>query len=370
MKKGEDFRREFPVVDEGFSRAAYIALADLTEVRKGYGMPMPKLAMILVAAVILLSSVAVAATVHRLNIQDFTDRSDKANLTEEARRILATDFPDVIIDNPYTDMVVTEAVYDGMAVYILLEITPKKQLQDTFFIPYGLMDSENVTASTYGRSYPRDVSIQDYAAQLGYKHVMGVSFMDHVTTAHFYDSCLNEDGSVSLMWWSLVMQEYRHLPELTLDAKVWFEKNGYSLNTLDFALTIPCAGEVQRVFSREGENVVFGNAGVHVKGLELVRTPMSTYIIINYDILDRITYSNYFVYKGLLIQDEEGNEPLPGAFPLSVRVDKAYRGMVDGPYYLTDRIFEELPTQLTLVEYDGNRNDGWTEGATYTFHFE
>ena len=370
MKKGEDFRREFPVVDEGFSRAAYIALTDLKEARKGYGMPMPKLAMILVAAVILLSSVAVAATVHRLNIQDFTDRSDKANLTEEARRILANDFPDVIIDNPYADMVVTEAVYDGMAIYILLEITPKKQLQDTFFIPYGLMGDANVTASTYGRSYPRDVSIQDYAAQLGYQHVMGVSFLDRVTAGHFYDSCLNEDGSVSLMWWALVMPEYRHLPELKLEAKVWFEKNGYSLNTLDFDLTLPCAGEVQRVFSRAGENVVFENAGVQVNGLELVRTPMSTYIIINYDILDRKAYSNYFVPKSLRILDEKGDEPLPGAFPLSVRVDKAYLGMVDHPYYLTDRIFDAMPTQLTIGEYDGNREDGWTDGKTYTFHLE
>lgn len=370
MKNSDDFRKEFPPVEEGFCRAVDDALTDLKEERAGCGLRVPRLAVVLAAVLLLLSGAAVAATLHRLNIQDFTDRSDKANLTDEARRVLATDFPDVVIDNPYADMVVTEAVYDGMALYVLLEITPKAQLQDTFFIPYGLLDDVNVTASTFGRSYPRDVGILDYVAQLGYQHVMGVSFMDHATVGHFYDSCLNEDGSVSLMWWSLVKPEYRHLPELTFDAKVWFEKDGYSLNTLDFALSIPCAGEAQRVFSREGENVVFENAGVHVNGLELVHTPMSTYIIINYDILDRTAYANFFVYKSLRIMDVKGNETLPGAFPLSMRVDTAYRGMVDHPYYLTDRLFDELPTQLTIGEYEGNRNEGWTEGATYTFHLE
>ena len=366
MKKGEDFRREFPVVDEGFSRAAYIALADLTEVRKGYGMPMPKLAMILVAAVILLSSVAVAATVHRLNIQDFTDRSDKANLTEEARRILATDFLDVIIDNPYADMVVTEAVYDGMAVYVLVQVKPVNE--DAFIIPSHLF--ENNQAFSYGSSYPTDMSIQQYAEQLGYQDVIAMQGTFKETSGQYYDSALNEDGSFSLMLWGLVRPEYRDLPELKINMTTNMEKNGRWFDEQEAVFSIPRAGKTVTANSKEGEAVIFENAGVCVKEIKVIRTPMSTYIIADYDIVNRAAYRKYITYRQFRLLDEDGQELPKGAYPLSMRFDESYQRMGNQPFYITNRIFDKMPTQLTIGEYDGNREDGWTDGKTYTFHLE
>ena len=97
---------------------------------------------------------------------------------------------------------------------------------------------------------------------------------------------------------------------------------------------------------------------------------MSTYIIANYDIVNRVNYRKYITYSKFRIIDEAGAEPPKGAYPLSLCFDESYYRMGNQPYYITNRIFDEMPTEITLGEYDGNREDGWTEGKTYTFHLE
>ena len=199
MKTGNDFRREFKEAEHGFRHAVDDALDGLTEECDSRAFRAPRLAIVLVVTLLLLGSAAVAATVHRSNIQDFTDRSQWANLTDEARRVLMTDFPDVVIDNPYADMVIAEAVYDGMAVYVLVEVAPKNET--TFMIPSHLFEDNQ--AVSYGSSYPKDMSIQQYAEQLGYQDVISMQGRCSETPGQYYDSARNEDGSFSLMMCSM-----------------------------------------------------------------------------------------------------------------------------------------------------------------------
>lgn len=366
MKTGNDFRREFPEAEEGFRHAVDDALDGLAQERGSRAFRVPRLAIALAVTLLLLGSVAVAATVHRLNIQDFTDRSQWANLTDEARHVLMTDFPDVVIDNPYADMVITEAVYDGMAVYILVEVVPKNAT--TFIIPSHLFEDNQ--AFSYGSSYPKDMSIQQYAEQLGYQVVLSMQGRCSETPGQYYDSARNEDGSFSLMMWAFVLPEQRNLPEMPMNMTINIEKNGIMVDEMKTSFSIALAGPVETARSKENEAVAFENAGVYVKGIEVIRTPMSTYIIANYDIVNRVNYRKYITYRKFRILDESGAEPPKGAYPLSMRFDESYYRMGNQPFYITNRIFDEMPTEITLGEYDGNREDGWTNGKTYTFHLE
>lgn len=366
MKTGEDFRRAFPEVESGFQQAVDDALDGLAEEHAGREFRVPRMVVAIMAALLLLTSAAVAATVHRLNIQDFTDRSQWANLSDEAREVLGADFVDVIIDNPYADMVVTEAVYDGMAIYVLAEVVPKNEL--TFIIPSHLFKDNQ--AFSYGSSYPKDMTIQQYAEQLGYQDVITMQGRSSETPGQYFDSTLNEDGSFSLMMWALVQPEYRNLPELTMNMTISVEKNGRMVDEIGTAFSIPLAGKVETARSKEGEAVTFENAGVYVKKIEIARTPMAAYIIADYDIVNRSNYRNYITYRQFRILDKNGQEPPKGAYPLSMRFDESYYRMGNQPFYITNRIFDEMPTEITLGEYEGNREDGWTEGKTYTFHIE
>lgn len=364
MKTGKDFRREFPETEEGFRRAVDNALDGLADAPARRAFRVPRMAIALAAALLLLTSAAVAATMYRMNIQDFIDRSNYANLSEEARQVLMnSDFEDVVIANRYADITVTEAVYDGMALYALVEVKPKDE--DTFYVPYYMMDS---TAYTYGRSYPKDVGIRDYAEQLGYQNVMALVFRTDVEAGSYYDSCINEDGSFSLMWWSLVRPEYQGLPQLEVDGFVNFEKNGNRFASAPVSMVIPLAGEVQRAASPEGENAVIEPAGVQINSVEAIRTPMSTYIIVNYDIVDNKAYQNYMPYKSFVILDENGEAVSKGAFPLSLRIgrneDKSIWG--DRRFYLTNRIYDEMPTQVTVTISE----DEESAEVGYTFHLQ
>lgn len=366
MKTDKDFRREFPDAAPDFRRAVESTLSGLAEEQKRPVFRVPRLAAVWLAVLFLLTGAAVALTVHRMSIQDFTDRSQWTNLTEEARAVLATEFPDVVIENPYAGMIVTEAVYDGMAVYLLLEVMPADEA--TFVIPSHLF--ENNQAFSYGSSYPWDMTIQQYANQMGYQDLIALQGSSPQTPGMYFDSERNDDGSFSLMIWALVRPEYRNLPELPLNMNIRVEINGRAVDELPAAFTIPLAGSVETARSREGEAVTFENAGVHVKGIEVVKTPMAAYIIAEYDIMDRTSYRNYITYRKFRILDAAGREPPKGAYPLSMRFDESHYRMGSQPFYMTNCIFEEMPVELTIGEYAGNREDGWTEGETYTFHLE
>lgn len=366
MTTGNDLRRQFPKAEDGFRRAVDNALDSLEEDRVGHAFHVPRLVAVLAIALLLLSSAAVAATVHRLNIQDFTDRSDKANLTDAARLALAADFPDVVIDNPYADVVITEAVYDGLAVYLLVEA--KSMMDGAFIVPSHMFEGNQ--AVSFGSSYPKDMSIGQYAEQLGYQRVMSMQGWIPETSGQYYDSELNEDGSFSLMMWGLVRPEYRMLSELNVEMTISVEMDGNRIDELTAAFSIPLAGSIETAGSRADESVIFENAGVCIKGIELIGTPMGTYIIANYDIVNRTKYGQYITYRQFRFLDEKGQEPPKGAYPLSMRFDASYYRMGEQPFYITNRIYDEMPAQITIGEYDGNREDGWTNGKTYTFQLE
>lgn len=366
MKTGDDFRREFPAVEEQFREAIERGLYASPEKTLGRNHHL-RIAALMTAVMLLLTSAAVAATISRWSVQDFTAQSGKANLSEEAIKALAAGFEDHVIDNPYASLVVTEAVYDGMATYILIEATPK--LDGAFIIPTYLHKDNQ--AYSFGRGYPKDVSLQQYAEHLGYEFILSMACFASETTGHFYDSAINEDGSFSLMLWSFVRPEYRNLPELTLNMHINVSKNEQRVDEVRSTFRIPLAEEVQFARSVQGEAVTFENAGVHIKGVEVVRTPMSTYIIANYDIVNRVNYNQYIIYRQFRFLDENGATLQKGAHPLSIRIDDRMSGLLGNqPCYLTNRLFDEMPTQITIGEYDGNRTDGWTEGKTYTFHLE
>lgn len=74
MKTGEDFRREFPQVEESFREAEYQALLRLHEKRRRTHMKLkPVIAFVLI--LMLLMSVGVAATVEKWSLFDSVPES-------------------------------------------------------------------------------------------------------------------------------------------------------------------------------------------------------------------------------------------------------------------------------------------------------
>lgn len=365
MKTGEYLRNAFPPPDESFERAVQLAVNGLSE--KVYGRDHKLRAALLLAVVLLmLAATGIAATVERWGIGEFTERSSFANLSDDAAAVITADFEDQILDTPYGTVTITEAIYDGMAAYILMEVRPK--IESCMVIPSTTYAGNQ--AHSFGYDYPTDQSIEDYAQSLGYKKLLAFLSMSSETTAHIYDSQRNEDGSFSLMMWSYVRPEYRFLDALDMHFHVEVYGAGGSIGSFEMGFTIPLAGSVQRAASPAGEEVSFEGAGINVTGVEAIRTPMSTYIIVHHSVVDQARYQEYKLYRSLRFLDENGEVIPKGSQPLSFWVDRAAQQMGDETYYITNRLFEEMPEQITIGDHGGSHEEGWTEGNPHTFRLQ
>ena len=367
MKTGEDFRREFPAAEHGFEQAVQQALTGLPE--KAYGRDHKLRTALLLAAVLILAATAgIAATVERWGISDFTEQSRYANLSDKAAEVVAADFEDQLLDTPYGTVTITEAIYDGMAVYLLMEVSP--QLEGCMILPYTIM--EGMQASSFGSGYPSDQSIQEYARTLGYSKLMSFENRSTETTANYYDSKINEDGTFSLMMWAYVRPEYRMQETLEMHFQVnAFNEAAEVLGCFETAFMLTLVGEVQRASSALGDTAEFASMGVNVTKVEAIHTPMTTYILVHCDIADSIRYNEYRKYGTIRFLNGEDEMIPKGAQPMSFWVHGNLQQLMGkGPYYITNRLFDEMPDQITIGEYEGNHTDGWTEGATYTFQLQ
>lgn len=367
MRTGEDFRREFPKPEEGFRQAVDNALAGLVEERRWH---IHKLgtAVVLTVLALMISGVAVAATIERWGVQEFIERSKRANLSEAAAGVLAADFEDVVIEAEWATLTVTEAVYDGMAIYMAVDAVPKHTGDMAIPAPVG----HGGMADYYGKSYPSDVSIEAYAAQLGYEHVLALICECDEATTHIYDSVMNEDGSFTIMLWGLVREQHRNQPRLEVNFCIRTQRDGAEYKRTAQRLGLRIAGEMETARSAKGETGTLGNAGIIITGVEVYRTPMSTYVLADYDVADQARHEEYIMHQKLRFLDEKGVPLRAGAYPLAYnsRYDIRRNDVPQRYYYISNWLMDEMPEQIAIGEYDGSAESGWTEGKTCTFHLK
>lgn len=367
MKTGEDFRREFPQREEGFRQAVDSALAGLTEERRWHIHKLGMAAVLTVLA-LMLSGAALAATIERWGVQEFISRSKRANLSAEAAGILAADFEDVVIEAEWATLTVTEAVYDGMAIYMTVEAVPKKA--EDMVIPAPV--SHGGMADYYGKGYPSDIGIEAYAVQLGYEHVLALICECDEATTHIYDSVRNEDGSFTIMLWGVVREQYRNQPRLEVDLCIRTQRDGAEYKRTAHRLGLRIAGEVEMAWSAKGETGVLENAGIIITGVKVYRTPMSTYVFADYDVADQARYEEYIMHQKLRFLDEEGVPLQVGAYPLAYnsRYDIRRNDVPQRHCYISNWLLDGMPEQITIGEYGGSAESGWTDGSACTFHLQ
>ena len=155
MKTGEDFRKAFPEADEGFRGAAINALQSLKDEKVRVSSAVRYV--VLVAVLLLSAATAVAAGVMRRDAADFIAGELASNMNPAAEEVLAHNVIDVPIDTPVADMVLHQAVYDGMAVYLLFEAKP---VQAGWMLAVNaIFDEQTDQAFTHGSSYPDRKSV-------------------------------------------------------------------------------------------------------------------------------------------------------------------------------------------------------------------
>lgn len=353
MKTGEDFRREFPAADAGFTAAAGRSLAGIDEAKASKARKY-RMTALLAAIVLLLISTAFAADAVRKNAGDFIREHPYANLNIEADAALSGGFEAELLFAPYATFQMKQAVYDGMAVYLLLECVPKEA---GYMIVPGLIQEEG-QAFSHGTGYPADMGITEYAAQQGYSGVQPVLIFGDEITSCYYDSAMNEDGSCSLMVWAFVRPEYRELDQLALHLWVEDAQSGVPLSEgrLAWEVSLPLAGKVQRTVSIEPEPVVLDGTGVAINSVTAIRTAMTTYIITDFDVIDAAVYQQSLFNSGRLRYLSEAGEPLPkGTHPLSIVVGRTKQHMGDQTQHITNREMDADCSEI-IISVEGGES--------------
>lgn len=348
MKTGEDFRREFLKMDAGFEAAAQAALDCLPESRARRHVL--QWAVVFAMLMALLATAAVAAGVMRWSAADFIDASRLANITAQSEAILEAGAVNVPISIPCANLLLRQAVYDGMAVYLLFEAVP---VQDGFMVAMGAERMNGDQAVSHGSAYPKDTGIREYASQQGYNGVTLLEIFSGETTASLFDSAVNEDGTFSLMVWAFVKPEYRCLPELTLNLQIQDAADHIVISDMQpIQISLPLAG---KVCTRACTRVTpIPEAGLTVTGITAYHTAMTSYILVDYEVTDTSAYNrNLFYSDRISLTDAQGCVLLKGTHPLSLLVDRSVQGMGDGPYYITNRQMSQ-EVQEIILEVDDN----------------
>lgn len=353
MRTGKDFQQEFPAMDAGFAAAVQQALAVLSEPERK-GRFLMRGAALLTALLVLLATAAVAAGVARRNAADFINANQFANMNQAAAEVLAASTIDLPMDTPWAHMTLRQAVYDGMAVYLLFEAAP---VSEGWMIAAGAEYQGHDQAFSHGSSYPTDVGIREYAAQQGYAGLQLLEIFADETTGSLFDSAMNEDGTCSLMVWAFVKPEYREQPELTLNLRIRDASANriYQAEEPRYPVTLPLAGEVRT--SASGQAIAIPEAGVAVTGVTVHRTVMTSYILVAYDVTDQARYRSLFYSGRMNIAGADGSVLPKGTHPLSLVVDRPVQGMGEGTYYITNRQLPEDADAILLT----------IDGRSYTF---
>lgn len=205
MKNAEEFRRELGEVDESFERCVRQTLMDLEREEEKPVKKKISLGLVLALAVMLLTVTAMAAG--QWGIMSFLEeqgvtQEDGVLLTEIPRQVSRSDGP--------VKVTIEEALCDGERLYLAVMAKPMKE--KTLVVPYvGNIADKGTMGVMNNLAYDMELSVQEYAQEQGYDHVVTLYVMEQLvrTTANqsedkftgleyaFYDHM--EDGTLRMI---------------------------------------------------------------------------------------------------------------------------------------------------------------------------
>ncbi len=348
MKTGEDFRREFPPTDEGFQDAAYRALQGLHEKEEERRMrfrPMIVITLLLV----LLTGVGVAATWERWSLDDFFT-SGRITATEDEWRAMVDDFEPVTVQNELAEVTVREALFDGYALYIVADVVPQRS--GDFFMPE--MTKLGSPASEAAESLPSDMTVQEYMSIHGYTRAFEVSMRTGIAGTTFLPEMeINEDGTMTFYLRQRMQQnsQLADVMDVTLYMPMHIDGVG-RFYSVEVPLTIQRLPVLEEAVSRNGDRHEFGGIGVAMSNLHLIRTPISTYVTVDAEIMNEESFSSYFGNYTLSFVSADGDEYDAGPFNLSgfMRDSKGRDAEPGELYYMATLTLNKIPDRLVLNE--------------------
>lgn len=355
MKTGEDFRREFPQTEDGFRDAAFSALQALQEHQEEKRMKLkPMIAMVM--ALVLLMGAGVAATFHRWSLQDFMPHTRITASQAEWEKMISA-FEPVTAECAVADVMVREALFDGYALYIVVDVTPR--LSGDFFLSH--MVGLDAQASDAAGSLPDEMTVREYMAAEGLTRAFAVNLHTGVPGISFVPEMkINEDGSMTF-YHRQRMQQHGDAAE-TLDMKLHVTMNGLTSQgfySVEIPLSIERLPVVEEAVSREGDGKEFPGSGVMLTNMRLIRTPLSTYVTVDAQITDEAAYGSRFGKYVFNFVSPEGGMYGPGPFNLSGFMRDA-GGPDQAPgelYYMATMTATELPDVLVMSEMPWGSRD-------------
>ena len=357
MKYGEDFRREFPHAEEGFKDAMHQSLMTLHDEERRAPMRFkPLIALILV--VLLMMSAGIAATIEEWSL--FTSVPEyMQTASEEEQALMKSSFSPVTTHGRIADVTVREAIYDGFAVYLVLDIVHS---DPTAF----LMPDENVDLSEPAGSvvtgWPYDMTLEDYARSLGFTSFRRVdvalslggmvipptleAYENGVFTFCLRQQILNPDDIMK--------------PSITTQCVTHIWNQGF----LEADLTIPAQPLLEVKASPPEVTHTFEHCGVALSNVTLYRTMLTTYVTADVTITDQEAFDARTMVYYIRASDSTGNSLHVGYFNVGGFMQ---HGTPPTYQYSSTVSMHKLPDEISFTEYSWASGEGSNILDVFTF---
>lgn len=360
MKYGEDFRREFPNAEEGFKDAMHQSLMTLHgEERRAPMRFKPLIALILV--VLLMMSAGIAATIEQWSL--FTSVPEyMQTASEEEQALMKSSFSPVTTHGRIADVTVREAIYDGFAVYLVLDI---RHSDPTIF----LMPDENAAltdpAGSVVDGWPSDMTLEEYARSLGFisfRRVDVALFLGGMVippTLEAYENgiftfCLRQQilNPDDIMKPSITTQCVTHIKNWSA-SKV---KNGSTiLDYIEADLTIPAQPLLEVKASPPEVTHTFEHCGVALSNVTLYRTMLTTYVTADVSITDQEAFDARTMAYYIRASDSTGNSLPVGYFNVGGIMQ---HGTTPTYRYSSTVSMHKPPDEISFTEYSWASGEG------------
>lgn len=359
----DELRHAFPEPDERFQACVRRTLDALAqEDAQKERLPMKRthlrVGVLVAVAVLLLSTIGVAAASLRYGVFDFLRGADGSPAAlPEASALVQTEIPQTEVTQAgapaaETAFSLREAVYDGGAVHMVVEARPASEevlligpdcLLTDPVSDLGISGEESIAeyAAANGKTEIRSVQIVDTGAATGGEGVVqSLEYrLEGDGTLVFIASGSVADGAATLPV-DLVCITYPVLADGNYDVE-----NGTQTD-LTFSLERTDAGQDSRTFSTPA---AFAGCGVTVERATLTASPMGIYYTLECAVTDETAFAA--AQEGLFFRflDADGEEiPLAPAIGSQVSAPEGGRFTQEGALAAS----ESLPDALTIQAYD------------------
>ena len=374
----QDWKKLYGPVPEGFAYAVQNAVAN---VPAGRGQSVPKLAVVVILALVLMIGTACAVTSY-MGLLDSLRGAEWLELRDGVEAMpTATPNTTVRGSNPYADVTILETLCDGYQTWAQVKITPK---DNVVLMPRSAKPSDDVSSRSAEETGLAGITYAEKAEAAGAKLVM-------LSEASIFVPEVNlEDGSIIMVCTDVMRlgADYNCLdfatwvvPEGMYDAAAWewpVEDHFTDVVELYFHASV----SEQRAVYDSGELAVeIEPLHLTVRRVTFTETPLACYLHLAYDADEAAIVPEVDLENNVFLGDDSLLMRLCDMYPI-LRYDgktvDVWRTMNDGESILEGNTFvyyseiDELPTNFQIQLGANVYLDGWQyeEYGAFTVRLE